>query len=112
MSPTPHKLRWDRIGIVAIVFIGLVWWTNSKNPTAGVASGPAATNYSDAISKGDYTTAVRLLRPLAEGGDKSAQNNLGKLYQDGRSEFPPGLMSSNPQPIPKRYRACRKLPTD
>jgi TPR repeat protein len=37
----------------------------------------------DAFQKGDYTTAVKEWRPLAEEGDPIAQFNLGLLYLDG-----------------------------
>lgn len=37
-----------------------------------------------ASEKGDYATAVRLYRPLAEQGDYRAQNNLGAMYDHGR----------------------------
>ena len=37
-----------------------------------------------AALKGDYATAMRLWRPLAEQGDADAQNNLGVMYDDGR----------------------------
>ena len=33
---------------------------------------------------GDYATALRLVRPLAEQGMRDAQNNLGVMYQDGK----------------------------
>ena len=36
-----------------------------------------------AYDKGDYATALRLLRPLAEQGNASAQNNLGFMYGAG-----------------------------
>ena len=36
-----------------------------------------------ADARGDYATALRLLRPLAEKGDPVAQFNLGGLYADG-----------------------------
>jgi TPR repeat protein len=38
----------------------------------------------DAFQKGDYTTAAKEWRPLAEGGDPIAQFNFGLLYVDGR----------------------------
>jgi len=38
----------------------------------------------DAYDAGDYATALRLLRPLAEDGDARAQNILGIMYEDGR----------------------------
>jgi TPR repeat protein len=37
-----------------------------------------------AHNKGDYPTAFRLLRPLAEEGDARAQFTLGFMYQNGR----------------------------
>ena len=43
--------------------------------------------FEDAVSaydRGDYATAIRLLRPLAERGDAEAQNNLGVMYDNGR----------------------------
>src|SRR5437660_1796183 len=49
---------------------------------APVAAGPRDIN--DAIAKGDYATALRLLRPLADQGDAQAQYNLGVMYDDGQ----------------------------
>ncbi len=37
-----------------------------------------------AHDRGDYATAVRLMRPLAEQGDTAAQNNLGLMYSNGQ----------------------------
>lgn len=37
-----------------------------------------------AYDKGDYTTALRLMRPLADQGLAAAQNNLGWMYAHGR----------------------------
>ena len=36
-----------------------------------------------AYQKGDYATAIKEWRPLAEQGDAAAQFNLGLLYYDG-----------------------------
>ena len=36
-----------------------------------------------AIKRRDYATAVRLIRPLAEQGDATAQYNLGVFYDNG-----------------------------
>lgn len=36
-----------------------------------------------AYQKQDYKTAFKLLEPLAKRGDRTAQNNLAVLYQDG-----------------------------
>jgi TPR repeat protein len=37
-----------------------------------------------AYKKGDFDTAVRLLRPLAEKGDAQAEEKLGRMYQRGK----------------------------
>ncbi len=37
-----------------------------------------------AYQRGDYATAIRELRPLAEQGDGDAQNNLGIMYDYGQ----------------------------
>jgi len=36
-----------------------------------------------AIKRRDYTSALRLIRPLAEQGDANAQYNLGVFYDNG-----------------------------
>ena len=36
-----------------------------------------------AYVRGDYQTAIQLLRPLAEQGSANAQYNLGVIYADG-----------------------------
>ena len=38
-----------------------------------------------AYNRDDHGTAARELRPLAERGDASAQNNLGLMYYNGQS---------------------------
>ncbi|WP_053005695.1 tetratricopeptide repeat protein [Kiloniella spongiae] len=37
-----------------------------------------------ALIKGDYTTALTELRPLAEQGDRTAQYYLGVMYKEGQ----------------------------
>ncbi len=37
-----------------------------------------------AYTRGDYVTALREWRPLAEQGDAGAQFNLGAMYDKGR----------------------------
>ena len=37
-----------------------------------------------AYNRGDYATALRLLRPLADGGSTSAQYNIGIMYDKGQ----------------------------
>jgi TPR repeat protein len=48
-----------------------------------VAAGPIE-DAGAAYTKGDYTTTLRLLRPLAEQGDAVAQVNLGFMYEKGQ----------------------------
>jgi TPR repeat protein len=65
--------------------------------TAPVAAGPGE----DAMAvsaRGDYATALRLLRPLADQGDAQAQYNLGVLYDNGQ-----GVPQSNAEAM-KWYR--------
>jgi uncharacterized protein len=50
---------------------------------APVAAGP----FEDALAaydKGDFATALRLWRPLADQGLAPAQSNLGSMYENGR----------------------------
>ncbi|MCZ6845208.1 MAG: hypothetical protein O7F69_04845, partial [Alphaproteobacteria bacterium] len=47
-----------------------------------------------AFERGDYATALREWRPLAEQGEARAQHNLGILYVEGkgvRQDFAEGL---------------------
>ena len=50
-------------------------------------SAPAAAGQQEdadaAVKRRDYATALRLIRPLAEQGDASAQYNLGVFYDNG-----------------------------
>jgi TPR repeat protein len=52
-----------------------------------VAGAAVAGPFEDAVTayvKGDYATALRLLRPLADQGDARAQYTLGFLYRTGQ----------------------------
>jgi uncharacterized protein len=49
---------------------------------APVVAGPLE-DADTAIKRRDYATALRLIRPLAEQGDASAQYNLGVFYDNG-----------------------------
>ena len=40
----------------------------------------------DAANRGDYATALREWRPLAEAGDAAAQYGLGVMYRDGQDD--------------------------
>ena len=50
--------------------------------TSGAVAGPLGDGVA-AYDRGDYATALRLWRPLAEQGDANAQFDLGGLYEKG-----------------------------
>lgn len=50
----------------------------------GGAAADAMDNAMAAEDRGDYATAARLYRPLAERGNSSARDYLGALYLNGR----------------------------
>ena len=59
----------------------------------------------DALNRGDYTTALKELRPLAEQGYASAQYNLGVMYYHGE-----GLAQDYEQAVYwYRYRPSRGM---
>jgi len=51
--------------------------------TGGTAAGPVE-DARGAYQLGDYATAYRLFRPLADQGNASAQTNLGVMYSNGQ----------------------------
>jgi hypothetical protein len=53
-----------------------------------------------AYARGDYATALKLVRPLAEKGDPQAQNYLGTMYRDGHG------VPQNHMTAVKWYRAA------
>ena len=59
-----------RLVLIIAILIGL-----AAPAWAGFAEGVAA------YHRGDYETALRELRPLAEQGDADAQYNLGIMYR-------------------------------
>lgn len=66
----------NTIMIMALVFI----WTTAQ---AGAAQAGDLDNAIGAYEKQNYSEALGLFTPLAEAGDKSAQNYLGIMYQSG-----------------------------
>lgn len=59
-------------------------------------AGPAAADYAAgaaAFARGDWATAYREWKPLAEAGDAASQNNLGFLYRYGRGVEPDAGMA-------------------
>ena len=61
--------------IFGILFVALV--------RAGTAVAGPLEDGVQALDRGDYATALQLLRPLAESGNPEAQINLGNMYFDG-----------------------------
>ena len=47
------------------------------------ATGQDMQEVSEAYERGDYATAIELLRPFAEQGDAPAQRNLGLMHYHG-----------------------------
>ena len=77
----------DRRGTGAmqnLIKTGLMSFVLSLSLTASVAAGPVEDGQA-AYRRGDYATALRLWRPLADQGETpSAQFNLGSMYATGR----------------------------
>jgi len=115
-------MRW---GSAAIRFAVLAAWL-----MAVALVGPAAAvpfeDGGDAYRRGDYATALRLWRPLADQGNAGAQFNLGLMYANGQgvpqdyaeairwyrkaadrgaasAQFNLGLMYANGQGVPQDY---------
>jgi TPR repeat protein len=65
------SLRFPIAVVLSIVCLAVPAWADYK---AG----------EDAYNRGDFATALREWRPLAEQGDALAQYNLGVLYRKGR----------------------------
>jgi TPR repeat protein len=63
----------------------LVALAMSLRLAAPVAAGPLE-DAKAAYDRGDYATAIRTFRPLAEQGDAGAQFNLGYIYANGQGE--------------------------
>jgi TPR repeat protein len=69
----PMKRAFNPIVAAAMLLLSLA---------APVAAGPLEDAIA-AVQMGDYATAMRLLRPLADQGRPDAQNNLGIMYYFG-----------------------------
>lgn len=57
-----------------------IWLALCAVPATAAAIDDGQTAY----NAGDYATALRLWRPLAEQGNARAQNNLGVMYENGK----------------------------
>ncbi len=63
--------------MVRFLAVVICWLVLAAPARAGFADGVAA------FDRGDYETAMREFRPLAEQGDARAQFNLGAMYLNG-----------------------------
>jgi uncharacterized protein len=71
----PMSFRFPIILVLSIICLSAPAWTDGQ---AGV----------DVYKRGDYATALRQWRPLAEQEDAGAQFYLGMLYASGRGVLP------------------------
>src|SRR5579863_9938559 len=58
-------------------------WAASVLLVAGLANAQSSQSLKDAqsaLQRRDYATALRIVRPLAQGGDRTAQSMLGSMY--------------------------------
>jgi len=69
------KYRYPMFGLLILLF---------SLSMAFSASGGQFESAIAAYERGDYATAFRLMKPLAEKGDAKAQHNLGVMYDSGR----------------------------
>ncbi len=64
-----------------VLVVGILFLAVALTPFAAV-SGPLE-DALDASRRGNYATALRLLRPLAEQGNADAQAGLGVMHENG-----------------------------
>lgn len=85
MHPFSRSIPWSVIAgvgpglaqmVAVVAVIGIA--------SCGAAAAAPLDAVNAAIERGDHENAVRLLRPLAEGGDANAQFRLGFMYQLGK----------------------------
>src|SRR4030065_430137 len=73
----------ERKGTYRYLAVGLLILLLSISMTVTAYSGQFE-DATAAYERGDYATAFRLMKPLAEKGDAKAQHNLGVMYDYGR----------------------------
>jgi uncharacterized protein len=72
------SLRGDAMRMLKLLLVLLVWAA-----AVPAVAGPFEDG-ADAYRAGDYATALRLWRPLADAGNANAQFRLGYMYHDGQ----------------------------
>jgi len=70
----PHEAPFNPIVAAIMLVLSFV---------APVAAGPLEDGRA-AYDRGDYATALRLLRPLADQGNADAESDLGVMYDKGQ----------------------------
>jgi len=76
--PAPVKYRLKGTGLAALVLSLILFLSLAVPVAAGTLEDATA-----AFARGDYATALPLLRPLADQGDAQAQAVLGFMYDGG-----------------------------
>ena len=74
-ASTPSVFHYLTIGLLIL---------SISTPLSITAFGGQFDDAIAAYERGDYATAFRLMKPLAEKGDAKAQHNLGVMYDYGR----------------------------
>jgi len=85
-QPRSAALVTGLLGIVVVAFVG-VWLANTQwtpLPPSTPATAGTFEDGSAAFNRGDYATALRIFRPLADRGDGYAQYDLGLMYLNGQ----------------------------
>ena len=88
--PQPSRRALMPACVLGLVLVGLVgvWLANEQWTRVVPASTPLTTgpirDADAAYGRGDYATALRLIRPLADQGNALAQFLLGLMYVEGR----------------------------
>ncbi len=81
--------KWIGVGVLALAVVGLLACANSEQHIArdrNIVVLPLAP-YEDGVEAyhlGDFSTALRIWQPLADGGDVRALTSAGLMYQTGR----------------------------
>jgi hypothetical protein len=73
-------MRWHMRRPAALILIAFLL----SIPLANSAFGGQFEDAKSAYNRGDYATAYRLIKPMAEQGHAEAQYNLGGMYAEGR----------------------------
>ncbi len=86
---TTPKARLASLALIAALCAGFTLGLTAcadERARTGAETPPAEADFNPGVAaykRGDYATALRELRPLAEQGHASAQFNLGLMYNNG-----------------------------